>query len=591
LPHRRLLTRREEYNLDKKSRYGHRCSVPEAALPPRALAELYRPMGERTMDLGARTGSAGDHPDDPAKAAHINFHEEDEWIRRYGKRPDMTWRDHLSMLLSFGATVEHCLMVQYLYAAYSLHADINDEKRRRLVEEWRASILAVAKEEMGHLLTVQNLRLLLGSQVELGRDSSPWAQEYYPYPFSLEPFSLLSLSCFVYAEAPELDDPQSKLTDRQRDVLEKEIIPRLRKNFGSSFDADVHHVGKLYREIIDLISNEQRIPESLFDDSSYEFQASWDEWGRGHKAPPRQLDAEGNLLDDQPVADGRNPAEHRKPPDDAVVQIDRMATRADAIKALRALAVQGEAPHLRNPLLPDSKDEISHFDRFLEIYDQFKKELAEEPGWSPAAGIPANPTVRDDFASAVASPTAHGQPPARVNAKAAAVNYTPIEATSAKHLAEIFNQRYRLLLNYLAHSFRISRSQRVDRPNLHAMIMHRVFGEMYNLKTIAGLLVRLPLKDGSDKERAAPPFELPYSLILPDRDVDIWRRHENLLASSQQMCMRLFADASPSTSKHPDAAKVQGELARTGADAYLHTLFQLDGQARDWMKKIIAAEA
>jgi rubrerythrin len=553
------------------------------------LAELHWPMGERTMDTGARTGSAGDQPDDPAKPAHINFKEEEEWVRRYRKRPDMTWRDHLSMLLSFGATVEHCLMVQYLYAAYSLHIDIDDE-RRGLVEEWRASILAVAKEEMGHLLTVQNLRLLLGSQVELGRDSSPWAQEYYPYPFSLEPFSLLSLSCFVYAEAPELND--RKLTGRQRHVLKKEIVPRLRSKFGAAFDAEVHHVGRLYREIIDLISDEQRIPESLFDDASYEFQASWDEWGRGHKAPPRQLDAEGNLADDdEPPEDGRNPAGHkRKSVDDAIVQIDRMATRADAIRALRALAVQGEAPHLRNPLLPDSADEISHFDRFLEIYEQFKEERPKEPGW-PAAGVPANPTVRVDFASATANPTAHGQPPAQVNAKAAAVTYTPIEATSAKHLAEIFNQRYRLLLNYLAHSFRISRSHRVDRPNLHAMIMHRVFGEMYNLKTIAGLLVRLPLKNGSDKERAAPPFELPYSLVLPDRDVDIWRRHENLLASSQQMCMRLFADASPETSKHPDAARVKEELARTGADAYLHTLFQLDEQARDWMKKIIAAEA
>ncbi len=88
----------------------------------------------------------------------------------------MTWRDHLLMLLSFGATVEHCLMVQYLYAAYSLRTDEPDKRRRKIIERWRASILAVAKEEMGHLLTVQNLRLLLGSTVEIGRDSSPWAR-------------------------------------------------------------------------------------------------------------------------------------------------------------------------------------------------------------------------------------------------------------------------------------------------------------------------------------------------------------------------------------------------------------------------------
>ena len=71
----------------------------------------------------------------------------------------------------------------------------------------------------------------------------------------------------------------------------------------------------------------------------------------------------------------------------------------------------------------------------------------------------------------------------------------------------------------------------------------------------------------------------------------MWRRHENLLASSQQMCKRLLADADPSKSKNPNAAKFQQELACTGADVYLHTLFQLDAQARDWMNKIIAGEA
>ena len=32
-----------------------------------------------------------------------------------------------------------------------------NEERRALVEGWRASILSVAREEMGHLLTVQNI--------------------------------------------------------------------------------------------------------------------------------------------------------------------------------------------------------------------------------------------------------------------------------------------------------------------------------------------------------------------------------------------------------------------------------------------------
>ena len=553
------------------------------------------------METGAQTNPAI-RPEDSGEIAKREADrrrqrdEEDKLATDYHKRPDMTWRDHLLMLLSFGATVEHCLMVQYLYAAYSLRTDEPDKKRREIIERWRASILAVAKEEMGHLLTVQNLRLLLGSTVEIGRDSSPWARRYYPYPFTLEPVSLLSLSCFVYAEAPPLTASKADFPEHERDLVKNEILPRLQAYFGAGFQADVHRVGQLYEEIIALISNRDRIPEEMFDESSYEFQASWDEWGRGYKAAPRQLDAEGNLVDPK-----------LKPGRDAIVQIDRMATRADAIEALRALAAQGEAPHLRNPLLPDSADEMSHFDRFLEIYQEFKDEQEKAPDWSPAAGIPANPTTRTEFVSATASPTGFGaesstgsagaQAGAPVGAQAGAqvggqVTYALIDGTSAGHLAQLFNQRYRLLLNYLAHSFRISRSQRVDRPNLRAMIMHRVFGEMYNLKTISGLLVRLPRSDnGKDEERAAPPFELPYSLGLPDRDVDMWRRHENLIASSQQMCKRLLADASPSTSKHPNAAKVQDELARTGADVYLRTLFQLDEQARAWMNKIIVGEA
>jgi Ferritin-like len=573
------------------------------------------------MNTGARINSAIIAPEDSGEFARRQSHRQRaraKWAADHPKRPDMTWRDHLLMLLSFGATVEHCLMVQYLYAAYSLRIDEPDKDRRKMIERWRADIIAVAREEMGHLLTVQNLRLLLGSTVDIGRDSSPWAREYYPYPFTLEPVSLLSLSCFVYAEAPSFDASDTDFCEDDRAIVKNEVLPKLHEYFGSTFKSDVHRVGELYEEIIDLIADRSNIPDEMFDESSYEFQASWDEWGRGYKAPPRQLDAEGNPLGDnlKPEDDKKKSGndkqksgkdkkkladderDERQAAHDGIVQIDRMATRADALKALKALAAQGEAPHLRNPLLPDSKDEVSHFKRFLRIYQEFKDEQGKDPSWLPAAGIPANPITLTGFMAATASATGHGaespaagQPVAQLAGQGGGQPIV-ISGKSAGHLAQLFNQRYRLLLNYLAHSFRISRSERVDRPNLRAMIMHRVFGEMYNLKTISGLLVRLPRSDnGRDDERAAPPFELPYTLTLPDRDVDMWRRHENLLAASQKICMALLADADPSKSRNPNAAKYQHELACTGADAYLHTLLQLDTQARDWMNRIIAAEA
>ena len=82
-----------------------------------------------------------------------------------------------------------------------------------------------------------------------------------------------------------------------------------------------------------------------------------------------------------------------------------------------------------------------------------------------------------------------------------------ITALVAKRLAHLFNQRYRLLLNYFAHSFRLAGTQRVDRPNLRALLMHRVFGEMYNLKTLAGLLARTPRVAAGDATDALHKYD------------------------------------------------------------------------------------
>ena len=68
---------------------------------------------------------------------------------------------------------------------------------------------------------------------------------------------------------------------------------------------DAHRVGELYQQIIDVIRNPRLIPDAAFDESSYEFQASWDEWGRGYRPAPYLLDAEGNKAED---ADPDEPA-------------------------------------------------------------------------------------------------------------------------------------------------------------------------------------------------------------------------------------------------------------------------------------------
>ena len=155
-----------------------------------------------------------------------------------------------------------------------------------------------------------------------------------------------------------------------------------------------------------------------------------------------------------------------------------------------------------------------------------------------------------------------------------------IAAKRSREWAELFNLRYRILLSYLTHTFRLARVTRGDAPSLRAMVMHRVFGEMYNLKTIAGILVLLPLRDpaggdgaSGDAARAGPPFEMPYNLRLPPEDADAWRLHRDILGSSDRLCIQMLKSTS-----HPLA---EGR-------AYLETLVDLDAQSRAWIDQILA---
>ncbi|MEW6736214.1 MAG: ferritin-like domain-containing protein, partial [Acidobacteriota bacterium] len=82
--------------------------------------------------------------------------------------PEFDPRDYVSYLLYIDAEIEHALMVQYLYAAYSLGGAQVPENRRQMVQGWQEIILGIAKEEMGHLLSIQNVLRLIGAPLNLG---------------------------------------------------------------------------------------------------------------------------------------------------------------------------------------------------------------------------------------------------------------------------------------------------------------------------------------------------------------------------------------------------------------------------------------
>src|SRR5712691_8044118 len=98
---------------------------------------------------------------------------------------EFTPRQYAILLLYIAAEIEHVLMIEYLYAGFSLGGPSVPVKRRREVTQWQEIILGIAKEEMGHLMTVQNLLRCLGGPLNLDREDYPWDYEFYPFPFQL----------------------------------------------------------------------------------------------------------------------------------------------------------------------------------------------------------------------------------------------------------------------------------------------------------------------------------------------------------------------------------------------------------------------
>ena len=117
-------------------------------------------------------------------------------------------RKELTYLLSQAAELEHGLMCEYLYAAFSLKGSAGPgvrDDQLAAVERWRGMILGIAAEEMLHWAVVQNLLTAVGSAPYVSRPHMPHQAKGYPPGVQLRllPFGEAALQHFVYLERPE----------------------------------------------------------------------------------------------------------------------------------------------------------------------------------------------------------------------------------------------------------------------------------------------------------------------------------------------------------------------------------------------------
>ncbi len=453
--------------------------------------------------------------------------------------PPLQPRDEAIFLLTAAAEIEHALMVQYLYAAYSVRVPAGDPlpvppatAQLRRVQDL---LTQVAREEMGHLATVQNLLHLVGGPLNFNREHSPYASEIYPFRFYLEGLTLDSLAKYVIAESPAV--LPARLTQDDRELLEQIRLDATRANGGH----EVRHVGPIFARLAHLF--EHKLADDDFRLDTFALQAKFRDWGYQPRSPEAGEDL---IIDSFPGTD-----------------IDQV--RAAAVEAVREIGEQGEGFDIG----PGPTSSESHFERFFDIYQRVR-ELSTAGAvitW-PVADNP-NTTLPQREEPGVTDMVATEQ---EEHASTGRINHPRTRAW-----AQLFNLRYRMLLGRLSHFLRLSDTLYTDAPGAslgdptaRGLLLIWTFDEMRRLSKIAGKLVQLPKDDPPGEFNAGPPFELPYTLNLPESEPQRWRTHLDI----SQAAVRLIRD------------QLQPDDQLDNRDPFLDDLIRLDEQAQVVMQAL-----
>ena len=266
-------------------------------------------------------------------------------------------REALIYMLCEAAELEHGIMCQYLFAAFSLK-ESEDEgltpDELAAVTRWQRQILSVAAGEMLHLALVHNLLSAIGMAPHLSRPNLPAPAGHYPagVQLALLPFGDQALRHFMYLERPEGMDLQdaeglAAMQTATPSVSPGDIVPT---------PQDFATVGHLYRSI-----------EAGFRHLTGKYGEDWLFTGPPRAQATPALFGWPNLL--------------------PVTGLD------SACAAVEEIVEQGEGPqgHWRD----------AHFGQFVAILDEYQQMREANPGFEPARPVMAANVRPHDRAGAV----------------------------------------------------------------------------------------------------------------------------------------------------------------------------------------------
>jgi Ferritin-like len=270
---------------------------------------------------------------------------------RHGQRADaeapmaIEHREALIYTLGKAAELEHLVMCQYLYAAFSLKESETEGLSPELlptVQRWRKELLHLAEQEMLHLALVQNLLAAVGAAPRLARPNWPLPPQAFPagVQMALLPFGEPALRHFAYLERPEgmeMTDADgfaamAKATELPHDEAD-EIGPHMQ---------EFETVGHLYRSIEDALAHlAERLGEAGLFIGPVQAQAT-----------PAHLEF------------------------DALVPVSDLAS---ARAAIEVVVEQGEGAR------GDWRD--AHFGRLIRMLDEYLELRAADPQFEPARPV------------------------------------------------------------------------------------------------------------------------------------------------------------------------------------------------------------
>jgi len=459
---------------------------PVVTNPVCCLSKLADPR--RQEDVFMRTNNAGD-PLITAGQGRLA-----ELLRTRGGRADpeapfvIEHREALIYMLCQAAELEHGIMCQYLFAAYSLKQSEDEGlsgDELQAVKRWRHVITHVATEEMLHLALVQNVLTAIGAAPHLTRPNLPAPAHHFPagVNLALVPFGEPALRHFLFLERPEgmdldggagIDPPLHEaraltapddLANPGRMAEPGDIVPRLQ---------DFATVSHLYRSIED---------------------------GLTHLA---EKFGEANLFVGPPRAQA----------DTATFGFPELIPVVDLASARQAIDIileQGEGAR--------GHWETAHFGQFVRILDEYLAMRARNPAFDPVRPV-TYATVRRperDIAGLL------------------------ITDRLTSQCADLFNVGYEILLQlmerYFAHTEETD-AQLVTLAGAAGRLMSGV------LRPLGDLITTLPIGSDHPGRTAGPSFELFYEDddLLPHRD-SAWLLLEERTRDAVALCDAILEQA------------------------------------------------